>query len=116
MSRRVAFLAALCAVLLSSPALATPYWSPEDFERHRVLDGVLELADVALPPVLGQRPEGCRRQRPRRPAEALGRRPDEVVDEERQVAGAVLERRQLDRHDVQPVVEVLAETAVGDRR
>ena len=34
---------------------------------------------------------------------------EEVRDEQRDVAGALAQRRQRDRHDVEPVEEVLAE-------
>ena len=41
---------------------------------------------------------------------------DEVVGEQRDVGLALAQRRQVDRVDVQPVVEVLAEAALLDRR
>ena len=39
---------------------------------------------------------------------------DEVADEIRNIFGAVAQRRQAQRHDVEAIVEVLAEAAVRD--
>ena len=84
-------------------------------DRDEPLDQVLELADVARPPVLLQ-------HRHRRVGDALDRLPEprvvaaqEELGELRDVLGALAQRRQLDRDDVDPVVEVLAEPPFLDR-
>ena len=84
-------------------------------DRHQPLDQVLELADVARPPVLLQ-------HRHRRVGDALDLLPEprvvalqEELGELRDVLGALAQRRQLDRDDVDPVVEVLAEAPFLDR-
>ena len=85
-------------------------------QDHRALDDVLELAHVARPGV----------RRPATPARA-GSMPrtrlpmvcayfwTKCSHEQRDVAGPVAQRRQRDREDVEPVVEILAELAVGDQ-
>jgi hypothetical protein len=79
----------------------------EDDQR---LDLVLELPDVARPGVAG---EGLHRFRPttrlRRLAVVLGEDGEEVLGEQRDVARALPERGDVERHDLETVVEVLAE-------
>ena len=48
-------------------------------------------------------------------ADASGELVDQEPDEQRDVLGAVAERRQRDREDVEAVVEVLAERLLADR-
>ena len=80
---------------------------------HRLLDDVLELAHVPRP-VVGEQPrQGQPRDRPARQP-ALGQLLEEVLHEQRDVLEPVAERGQLDREDVEPVVQVLAEPAGGD--
>jgi hypothetical protein len=81
---------------------------------HRPLDPVLELADVA-----GQAWASIARQRrlgeaARRPAQARRELAQQVVRQEDGVARPPAQRWDLDRDLGQPVVEVLAERAVGD--
>ncbi len=68
-----------------------------------------ELAHVAGPVVTLQRFDGIRAQRLRRDAELVGRllevEPRQLAD----VLAPLPQRRHLDAHDVQPVVEILAE-------
>src|SRR5207237_2045369 len=80
-------------------------------EHDRLLDRMLELADVPLPLVSEQRPVRRGRERLRSAAEPGGGRAEEVLDQGRQVLGALAERREDDAHHVQPVVEVLTEGA-----
>ncbi len=80
-------------------------------EHHRALDDVLELADVARPVVGEQRVERARREAADLLAVRLGVLVDEVRHQGGDVALARAQRRQGHRHDVQPVVEVLAELA-----
>ena len=84
-------------------------------ERRGLLDHVLELADVA-------RARRARRAARARPARASSRAPvrwakrvEEVRGEERHVLAALAQRRDPERHHVEPVVEVLAEALLGDR-
>src|SRR5258706_15449121 len=80
-------------------------------ERDRLLDHVVELAHVARPLRLHQELERFRREG--RLLAPVARREDrqEIRGEERDVLGALVERRQLQRHHVQSIVEVLAERA-----
>src|SRR2546428_286597 len=72
---------------------------------------VLQLAHVPRPVVARQHLERARRHAPH-VAVALARGlPDEVLDEERNVLAPLAERRHVDRHDVQAIVEVLTELA-----
>ena len=56
-----------------------------------------------------------RRRGRTRTVAARGERREEVAGQRAQVLGPLAERRQLDRHHVEPVVEVLAEAARRDR-
>ena len=76
------------------------------------LDVVLQLADVARPVVFLQR-----RQRPRLDVGhvavvLLVVEVEEVRDQLGDVLAPLAQRRQVDRHDVEPVVQVLAEPAL----
>src|SRR5437899_3645190 len=80
------------------------------------VQGVRELADVAGPAVRSQANAGGRRA-PRSPPAVVGVEPaDEVLGQPRDVLGPLPERRQLERHHVEPVIEVLAEAALGHHR
>src|SRR5438874_2671370 len=72
---------------------------------------MLELAHVSLPFVRAERAVGVGGEGPRLALQACGGRGEEVLDQERQVLDPLAQRRQQDRDDVQPVVEVLAEAA-----
>ena len=82
-------------------------------ERRGLLDHVLELADVAGPVVLEEARERLRGE-DLPVARALVVALQEVGGEERHVLPALAERRDPDRHDGEPVVEVLAEAALRD--
>src|SRR3990167_4348987 len=84
-------------------------------EHERALDDVLELADVPGPPVLLEDGEGLGRHPPDALAELGGDLLDEVRDERRDVLATLAKRWQMDRDDVQPVEEVLAQRALGHR-
>ena len=84
-------------------------------DRDQPLDQVLELADVARPPVR-------RQDLQRRIGDALDLLAElrlVAVEEEprqlRQILDAIAQRRHPDRDDVDPVVEVLAEAPFLDR-
>ncbi len=79
------------------------------------LDGVLELAHVARPRVVAEHVEGAARDAPRALAVLGGVLLDEVLRERRDVAAPVAQRRERDREDVEPVVQVFAEAAARDR-
>src|SRR5947207_7983384 len=83
--------------------------APED---QRALDHVLELADVAGPPVALE----DRERRGGHGAHGLAelRRPvlDEVGDEQRDVLAPLAQRRDVDRDDVEAVEEILSEDPV----
>src|SRR5258706_11970992 len=84
-------------------------------QDHRPLDDVLKLADVARPIVRLAELQRLLVD----PADLLSRlfriAADEVVHEERQVALALAQGRDLDGEDVQPVEEVRTKVAAGDR-
>src|SRR5438552_1496036 len=70
---------------------------------------MLELAHVSLPFVRAERAVGVGGEGPRRALQARRGRGEEVLDQERQVLDPLAQRREDDRDDVRPVVEVLAE-------
>src|SRR5213594_539444 len=80
-------------------------------EDDRTVQHVLQLAHVARPVVARQHLERARRHAAH-VAVALARRlTHEVLDQVRDVLPPLAERRHADRHDVQAIVEVLAELA-----
>ena len=82
-------------------------------QGERARDHVLELAHVARPVVGLQERARLGRDRRALAAPVLRR---EVLGEERHVLAPVAQRRDPDRDDVEPVVEVLAELAGLHRR
>src|SRR5882762_643881 len=83
-------------------------------EDHRALEHVLELAHVALPGPSNESPERLALDA-EAPGAELGVEPlDQVIDQERDVTASFAERRHAQVHDVEPVVEVLAEAASLD--
>ena len=82
-------------------------------EHDRALDDVLHLADVARPVVAREDLERAGRH-PAHVAVELARvLGEEVVDEQGDVVAPLAERGDRDGHDVEPVVEVLAEPALA---
>src|SRR6266566_2533632 len=78
---------------------------------QRSLDRVLELPDVTGPGVRHQQLPGVAAQ-PRLPlAHPLAQAADELLGEEHHVLAALTQRRQVNRKDAEPVVEILAELA-----
>ena len=77
------------------------------------LDVVLQLADVARPLVLLQRGERPRLDVGHVAVVLLIVQVEKMSDQFRDVLAALAQRRQVDRHDVEPVVQVLAEPAGG---
>src|SRR5260221_12724248 len=78
-------------------------------QDHRSLDRLRTLAERAAPLLLVEPGDGRVAQR-QRPAEALRQARDEVARQGRDVFAPLAQRRQLDRHDVEPVEEVLPES------
>src|SRR5262249_48056772 len=88
--------------------------APRLAEEHGALDHVLQLADVAagaVPRERGERVGGDRRHRALQDTAVLG---EKVLDQERDVAGPLVQRRQPDAEHTQPEVQVLAEAAALD--
>ena len=102
-------------------------------ERHRALDGVLELADVARPVIRHQPAHAFLRDGQRRARSSAGglaavsgtvavaagvalllELAEEVLHEQRHVLLPLAQRRQLHRDHVQPVEQILAELSFGD--
>ena len=75
---------------------------------------VLELADVARPVVPLQQLQRLARDAGHRLVHLLGVLREEVLGEQRDVLAPLAQRRQHDRDDVEAVVQVLAEPALGD--
>jgi hypothetical protein len=84
-------------------------------EQCRAVDDVCELPDVAGPPVRAQRLAGAVIESFRGQAVVRARAVEEVVGEEDDVVTALPEWRKRERHDRQPVIEVLAKTTLADR-
>src|SRR5205807_6738635 len=66
------------------------------------------------PVIVLEHRERLRRHAAHGPAELCRDAREEVCDEGRDVLAPLAERRQVDRDDVQPVKEILAERSVGD--
>ena len=81
---------------------------------HRALDHVLELADVARPRMRLDRGDRVGQDRHRAAALLGGELAHERMREQRRIALAVAQRRDLDDDLGQPIVEVLAEAARRD--
>src|SRR5262245_21898434 len=84
-------------------------------EHHHAADHVRELAHVFRPVVLHEDAHGRRRELADALVVLLVVLLQEMVDEEGDRVLALAQRRERDRHHVEPVVEVLAEAPVGDR-
>ena len=83
-------------------------------QRHRLLDHVLELADVAREVVLDELLDhalGEAGVRVHLPVVLV----EEELDEQRDVFAPLAQRRQMEARDVEAVVEVLAEALLCDR-
>src|ERR1035437_2260301 len=89
--------------------------APVVVEHDQALRGVPQLAHVAGPTVALQRDPGIghhlRWPAPRRARELL----DECVHEEREIAGASAQWREVQVDDVEPVEQILPEITLGDR-
>ena len=80
----------------------------------QALDHVLELADVARPRIVAERLEGVGLDALDQVAVGGGEARQEVLDQAGDVFLALAQRRHPEVDDVQAVVEVLAELALGD--
>ena len=83
-------------------------------ERHRALDAVLQLADVARPGVREQLLGGVALDARLTLCGDRGEALQEVLREKQDVAPARAERRHVNAHDVDPVEEVFAEALLLD--
>src|SRR6266404_2429726 len=83
---------------------------------ERVLDYALQLADVAGPIVLGQQAHRLGGNRHDMLAGRAVQELEEMGDQQRQIVAAVAQRRKLDREDLEPIEQVLAQTAAGNER
>ncbi len=83
-------------------------------EHQRLLDTVLELADVARPLVFAHRLERARREALHVGGILLGVLLQEVFADDDHVLAALTKRREVEVHDVEPVEEILAEGALLD--
>ena len=83
-------------------------------QDDRPLDDVAQLADIARPVVRLERRHRLLRQRRRRDPPLGGEAGEEMVDQLGNVLAPLAQRRNPHRHDVQPVIEVLAEAPGGD--
>ena len=85
-----------------------------DGADERRLGRVGELAHVTGPAREGRHADGDGAQRQRRQTVACGGAGHDAVQQRRDVAAALVEARDADRHDCEAVVEVGPEAAVGD--
>src|SRR5712664_290237 len=76
---------------------------------QRALDRVLELPDVTGPRVRHQQLPGVATQSRLPLAHPLAQAADKLLGEEHHVLAALAQRRQVNRKDAEPVVEILAE-------
>ncbi len=81
---------------------------------HGALDHVAELADIARPFIALQRDHGVRRDLRRRHAAFRGVMRDEMADQRRNVLAPLGEAGDQHGHDVEAVIEILAEAPFGD--
>jgi hypothetical protein len=82
-------------------------------EDDGAMQDVLELAHVAGPVVAREHLEGTGRHAAHVAVALAGDLAHEVLDECGNVLAPLAERRHVDRHDVEPIVEVLAERALA---
>ena len=83
-------------------------------EDDGALQDVLQLADVPGPSIGDEAPHGLPAHSVDPLADASGELVDQEPHEQRDVLGAVAERRERDREDAEAVVEVFAERLVAD--
>src|SRR5262249_12673281 len=83
-------------------------------QDHRSFDEVAQLADVARPSPSLHDLERLVRDHLDAPAHPLGESIHEVAHERRDVFRALAQRWHVDREDVQPIVEVVAEAVLVD--
>src|SRR4051812_42961349 len=84
-------------------------------EHQRTLDGVAQLANVARPAILPKSTPDLGRQRGHWKPVAGGYSGDEGFGQQLHISLSLPERRQGQRHHIQPVVEVLPELSLGHR-
>src|SRR4051812_8302753 len=82
--------------------------------QHRPFYRVLQLPDISGPGVADERFQGVAREGGHLLSIPLCLQPEEVLGEGRDVLGALAQRGKLDLDRVEPVEEVLAETALRD--
>ncbi|HMV67769.1 MAG TPA: caspase family protein, partial [Myxococcota bacterium] len=87
--------------------------APGRAHRDDPLDFVLQLADVAGPPVLREHVEDIGPERDVRLAQSLCGFAQEQAGQMRDLLPSLAQRRHVNANDAQPVVEVLAESPFG---
>src|SRR5262249_37115515 len=85
---------------------------PATGQNHRPLDHILKLTDVAGPRILAKRLEMRSADERRGDSDARRRHADEMHRELRDILDSLPERRQLNRKDAEPVIQILPESAV----
>ena len=85
-------------------------------ENNRALDHVLQLADVSRPRVTNERIHGLGRDGIDLLGHIEGKVLRKVPDEERNVLGALAQRRNMDGKNVQPIEQIGAELLLFDHR
>jgi len=83
-------------------------------EEHGAFDEIFEFADVSRPRIVHERVHRVGGNVQHGFVEAAAEILDEVADEERDVFAAFAQRRNLNRKNVEAIVEVAAKFAVGD--
>ena len=84
-------------------------------EDDGALEDVLQLADVARPRVRHQPAQGGRVDPVKPPGDPRRELVEEVLRQERDILRPLAERRELDREDAEPVVQVFAERLLARR-
>src|SRR5439155_4824654 len=109
------------SVLVISPGPTPPELGERNLERpplredHRALDEVRELPHVPRPRIPAERLEGLAGDHLDVPIHRAGETLHEETDQRGDVVGSLAQRRDLDREDVQAVVEVVAEALLLDQ-
>ena len=83
-------------------------------QQYRVMQSVLQLANIARPGVLHQPCQRLRGQTANRTTQTAGVEREKMVRQHRNILATLAQRRQRHDGDIQPVVEVFAETTLAD--
>ena len=103
-----------CDVKTESGMRSTPIVLDEVVNTTGALDNVLQLPDVARPVILLEQPEGIRRDLQSALRVLLAVLLEEMLGEQRDVLPPLAEGWQIDRDDVQTIVQILPEPVLFD--